>query len=207
MRKSSPLPSHDSSAQPRPHFYIPLPKCVRPSLEPAASIRYPPGSLPAPRGYQITRPPFGFSCNLRLGPGSASHLPSSVPPTIGMGPLRTHPPRVRRLPLALPRQFEDTNLLRQSHRVCCLEAGCLSCPGSSPLRAFRSLRYPVRGCRKEEGQRPQVRTHPYTAVTQSFQCTCTSFPQFSRPVDIALSEELKKKQAYARHFSHDQRTR
>ncbi len=136
-------------------------------FETTEPVSYPPGSLPTPG---VTKLP--VTPSVPVESSAFAPVPRRIflllfHPPLAYGPLRSHSLRVRRLPLALPRRFEDSHLLLQSHRVCFLEAGCLSCPGSSPLRSVRCLRHPVRGCPKETGHRPYVRTHPYATVAQS----------------------------------------
>ena len=166
MRNFSPsLPRLLRSAPPA--LLATPPKCMQPSLEPARAYSYPPGSLPPPGGTKLP-----VSTSVPVESSALAFIPRLVlllllHPPLANGPLLTHPPRVRRLPLALPRHFEYAHLLRQSHRVCFQEAGCLSCPGASPLRSIRRLRHSVRGCPKETGHRPHVRTHPYATVAQS----------------------------------------
>ena len=164
MRNLSPsLPRLLRSAPPA--LLATPPKCMQPSLEPARTYSYPPGSLP----------PSGMS-QLPVSPSVPVEASAFVPisrgillllfhPPLDDGPLRSHPPRVRRLPLALPRHFEDSHLLLQPLRVCVLEVGCLACPGSSPLRSIRRLRHSVCSGRSK-GNMP-LTTWPHTSLCSS----------------------------------------
>ena len=150
MRNFSPsLPRLLCSAPPA--LLATPPKSMLPSLEPARTYSFPPGSLPPPGVNQSPVSPAVPVGSSAFVPISRGILLLLFHPPLDGGPLRTHPPRVRRLSLALPRHFEDSHLLLQPLRFCVLEVGCLICPGSSPLRSIRRLRHSVRGFPKETG--------------------------------------------------------
>jgi hypothetical protein len=167
MRNVSPsLPGLLCSAPPA--LLATPPKCMQPSLEPARPYSSPLGrclprggpNYPSPLRFRWNLPPLllflvasSFFCSTHhwlMDHSSRTHLAYAVCRLLSHAILNT------RISCASLR-----------HRVCFQEVGFLSCPGASPLRSIRRLRYPVRGCPEETGHRPHVRTHPYATVSQS----------------------------------------